>query len=183
VSLFSDYPTYLIDGHLNSWHGSPQWDYWDDDTDLRLAVATDVTIDLEAAPGAVTGDYDVTARVCIEAGGTGDTMRVYIAEILDGYPKDALSFTRNGLRQVAPTEDIVLAADECTDVLRTLTLDADSLADIDSVSFVAWAQDDLAAGPAEVFQAGVVHHPFSTDLVFADGFESMDASAWSLTVP
>ncbi len=176
--FFAGYPTYLIDGTIDSWHGSPPWDFWDDDTDARLAITTDVTIDLRAVQGATPGERDITATVCIEPGGTGKSMRIYIAEVLDGYPPTAQNFTRNGLRQVAATEDIVLATDACTEVTRTLNLDATTMGSLEDMSFICWAQDDLASGPAEVFQATQLDWPLHTDTIFADGFESGDTINW-----
>jgi hypothetical protein len=184
--FFAGYPTYLIDGHIDSWHGSPQWDYWDDDTDARLLVTTDVTLDLAVAPGATPEEREITATVCIEAGGTGKSMRMYLAEILDDYPPDPpppQNFKRNGIRQMAATQDIVLAADACTDVSWTLTLDATSMASLEEMSFISWAQDDLAAGPAEVFQAIQLNWPLTSPRVFTDDFESGDFSGWSEVVP
>ncbi len=174
---FLGYPTWLIDGYLDSWSGTPPWSVWDDDIDARLLVSTDVTIELAATEGVTPDIWDVTATVCIEPGGESKTMRIYLAEVLDNFPVPA-HFTRNGLRQVAPTEDIVLAADECTDVMRTFTLDATSMATIEDVSFIGWAQEALAGGPADVFQASQLNWPFYPVDVFDDGFESGDISMW-----
>lgn len=70
------------------------------------------------------------------------------------------------------------------DVTRTFTLDATSLAAIDDVSIIGWAQDDLVNGPAEVLQAGQMHWPFWTENVFSNCFETGDTSGgWSLVVP
>lgn len=181
--FFAGVPTYLIDGTIDSWHGSPQWDFWDDDTDDRLAITTDVTLAVAAVPGATPEEREITVTVCIEPGGTGKSMRIYMAEVLDNYPETAQNFTRNGLRQVAATEDIVLASDTCTDVTRTLTLDATSLASLSEVSFICWAQDDLAIGPAEVFQASQLNWPLHSPTIATDGFELGDTSGWSLVVP
>jgi len=173
----------MIDGLDDSWHGSSPWEFWDDDTDDRLAITTDVTIELRAVQGATPEERDITATVCIESGGTGKSMRIYIAEVLDGYPATAHNFIRNGLRQVAATEDIILASDTCTDVTRTLTLDATSLASLEDMSFICWAQDDLISGLAEVFQATQLDWPLHTDTIFSDGFESEDTTEWSMTSP
>lgn len=180
---FYGYPTFMIDGLNDSWHGSPQWDYWDDDVNLRLAEPTDVTIDLTAVPGSAPEQWDLTATVCIEAGGTGKTMRLYLVEILDGYPPADPNFTRNGHRQTAPTEDATLAVGACTDVTWPMTLDATSMANLEAVSFICWAQDNLDSGLAEVFQATQLSWPLNSDTIFLDGFESSDTSGWDTTSP
>ncbi|HSL18033.1 MAG TPA: hypothetical protein VLB51_09020 [Methylomirabilota bacterium] len=180
--FFAGTPTWLIDGMIDSWSGSPPWNAWEPDTSTRVAVPTDVTITLSGQAGSVPEDWTITAAVCIEAGGTGKSMRIYLAEVLDDYPASPV-FTRNGIRQVAPTEDIVLASGACTDVTRALTFDAATMAQIDDVSIIAWAQDDLPSGPAEVFQATQMHWPFWTEGIFEDGFESGTTDEWTLAVP
>jgi hypothetical protein len=181
-TFFAGYPTWLIDGLIDSWSGNPPWSSWDPDTAARLAIPTDVTIELAAQEGATADEWHVTATVCIEPGGAGKSMRIYLAEVLDNFPVGA-HFTRNGLRQVADTEDIVLAAGACTDVMRTFMFDATTMAQIEDVAIIGWAQDDLTFGPAEVFQAGQMNWPFWTEHVFSDGFESGDTTAWSSTTP
>ncbi len=180
---FSGYPTYMIDGINDSWHGSPAWDNWEPDTDLRLPTQTDVTINLSATDGATPEERELTATVCVEAGGTGKPMRIYIGQILDGYPPTAANITRYGLRQMAPTEDIVLAADTCIDVTRSFTLDATDTDALEEVSFVAWAQEDLASGLAEVYQATQLNWPDHTLTVFKNGFENGNTDGWSIVSP
>lgn len=175
---FYGYPTYMIDGLNDSWYGDYPWENWDDDTDARLVVPTDVTLELEAVDGATAAERVLTATACIEAGGVGKSMRIYIGQILDGYPPTAANFTRNGLRQMAATEDIVLAAGECAEVTRAITLEAEDLAVLELVSFVAWAQDDLPSGLAEVYQATQLDWPEHYEGIFGDGFETGDISMW-----
>jgi hypothetical protein len=181
-SNFIGFPTYMIDGELDSWAGNPPWSAWDPDTVARLAVPTDVTIELSAAPGGMPEVWDITATVCIEPGGTGKSMRIHLVEVLDNYPAGHY-FDRNCTRQAAATEDIVLAAGACQEVTRTFTFDATSMAQFDDISIIGWAQDDLALGPAEVFQAAQMHTPFWTEEVFADGFEDGTTNSWDAVVP
>jgi hypothetical protein len=180
--FFAGTPTYLIDGTLDSWTGNPPWSSWDPDTAARLAIPTDVTIGLSGAAGAAPEEWHITANVCIEAGGTGRSMRIYIAQVLDDFPIGS-TIDRNALLQVAATEDILLVSGACTDVVRTVTLDATSMAQLDDVGIIAWAQDDLATGPAEVFQARQMSWPFWTEEVFNDDFETGDTSGWTTTSP
>lgn len=179
---FLGFPTWMIDGELDSWSGTPPWSAWDPDTTARLAIPTDVTMDLSAVPGPSADVWDITATVCVEPGGLGKSMRIYLAEALDHFPAGA-HFTRNGNRQVAPTEDIVLAAGACVDVTRTFTFDATSMAAFEDVSIIGWAQDDLTFGPAEVFQASQMWTPFWTEDIFSDGFESNGTGSWSWVEP
>lgn len=180
---FGGYPTYMIDGINDSWHGATPWDNWGPDTDLRLAEPTDVTISLSAADGATPMDRELTATVCIEGGGTGKSMRIYIGQILDGYPPAASNIIRNGLRQMAPTEDIIVAAGACIDVTRSFTLETTDTEALEDVSFVAWAQEDLASGLAEVYQATQLTWPNHTLTIFTDGFENGDTGGWSSVIP
>jgi len=175
--FFAGTPTYLIDGTIDSWSGNPPWNSWDPDTAARLGIPTDVTIGLSAAAGVTPEEWHITANVCIEAGGTGKSMRIYIAQVLDNFPVGS-TIDRNALQQVASTEDIVLASGACTDVVRTFTLNATSMAQVDDVVIIAWAQNDLSVGPAEVFQARLMGWPFWSEDIFGDGFETGDTSGW-----
>ncbi len=151
----------------------------------RQLEPTDVTIDLT-----VFGDgdtWDVTATVCVEPGGTGKDMKIWMAQVLDNWGASYLE--RNAARSGNAGVEITLAADECAVVTETFVLGADSLASPDDVKFFAWAQDPVfvqVPDPehptggyawAEVYQASKALAPFAG--LFADGFESTDTSAWS----
>lgn len=179
---FVGYPTWMIDGIIDSWSGSPAWSAWDPETAARAAVPTDVTLALSYAAGPTPDVWDFTATVCIEAGGVGRSMRIHLVEVLDNYPAGA-HFTRNAVRQAAATEDIVLAAGACQDVTRTFTFDATSMGAFGDISIIGWAQDDLTNGPAEVFQAGQIMGPFLSENIFDDGFETGDTNGWSAVIP
>ena len=143
----------------------------------NLAVVTDVTIDLSAAPSAGRDEaFDFTAHVCVETGGQSKLMRIYMVEVLDNYPETA-DFDRNGFRQAAATEDLPVNAGACTDVVKTMTLDATSMSRTQDVRIIAWAQAPLDTGPAEVYQAAILSGPF--DAIFSDGFESGNIDSWN----
>ncbi len=137
-----------------------QFAWYESEFLARRAVPTDVTID-------VTGDqvvgqtYQVQAEVCVEAGGTGKTMRVNMAQVLDRWPSTN-SYSRNGFKQAAETRDITVAPGTCQSVQSCFTLDADSWANQDDVSIVVWAQEPRGAAPADVYQAAVMSWPFPT---------------------
>ncbi|MBN1512218.1 MAG: hypothetical protein JXB13_09410, partial [Phycisphaerae bacterium] len=124
----------------------------------RQAVATDVAIVL-------TGDlaggqtFSIGASVCLEAGGTAKTVRLYIVQVLDHWPTE-VSYSRNGFKQAAATADLTLNPGECQTVVRNFTFDADSWANQSNIRIVAWVQEPLAAGPAEVYQAKAMSWPF-----------------------
>lgn len=151
----------------------------------RQAVPTDVTIDLWGVETSAQ-TYDLTAEVCIEAGGAGKTMTVYMVEVLDHYPATP-TYYRNTLRQAATTEDVTLAEGECAQVTRTFVFDTTSWAQQTDIKIIAWAQTPAAAYPAEVHQAAETAWPFSGGApdppIFEDGFESGDTTMWSSDVP
>ena len=117
----------------------------------RLADPTDVTLTLGAVH---VGDstYDITATVCVEPEGTGKTMRVYIAQVLDHWPPSP-TYHRNGLKQMASTADVTLAPSDCQDVVRTFTFDSDSWTAKSDIRIIAWVQEPSSTFPAEVYQA------------------------------
>jgi hypothetical protein len=124
----------------------------------RLKAETDVTIDMvgEQVSGST---WDVTATVCVEAGGTAKTVRLYMVQVLDNYPTTP-TYSRNCFRQVASTADLTLGAGECAEVTRTFTFGAVDWSNQDDIKIIAWAQQPLASSPAEVYQAAVMAWPF-----------------------
>ncbi len=166
-------PWFAYDGLFDAWPIS----MYDDNLALRQAVPTDVTIELFGVE-TVAQTYDVTARVCVEAGGAGKTMRVYMVHALDHWPASP-SYERNTIRYGVDTEDVAVAAGACVDVTRPFEFDATSWAQQSDIRVVAWAQTPATSYPAEVHQARVMAWPFpALEEVFADGFESGDTAGW-----
>jgi hypothetical protein len=162
------------------------WDAWPINTyesklQQRLAVPTDVTLELSGVELAAD-TWEFTAEVCVEAGGAGKDMRIYMVQALDKYPVPP-AYSRNSFQQAAATEDVTVAAGACTEVVRTFTFDALSMATPEEIRVMAWAQAPLDGIPAEVHQAAQLAWPFAESSTFSDGFESGDTAAWSATVP
>jgi len=147
----------------------------------RLDEPTDVAIELRGVELAADA-FDFTAEICVESGGVGKDMRIYMVQVLDEYPASP-TYSRNTFRQAAATEDVTVAAGACVEVERSFTFDGISMAQPESIRVMAWAQEPLDEFPAEVHQAAQLAWPFTGPPVFADGFESGDLSAWSATVP
>ncbi len=158
------------------------YDAYETGLNARQAVPTDVTIDLTGVETAAQ-TYDVTANVCIEPGGIGKTMRIYMVHVLDNWvllPADS----RNTFRKAAATQDITLASGDCAEVTQTFVFDTDSWNQQEDIKIVAWAQTPASMFPAAVHQAKVMSWPFPAILaIFVDGFETGDTSAWSEAVP
>lgn len=127
--------------------------------------------------------FEVSVEVCVEPGGTGKTMRVFVVQSLATYPLTE-SYNRNTVMQGLAGVDITVAAGACETVVQPITFDATSWNLYDQIQLTAWAQDPVpATAPAEVYQARQVEWPFATGLVFADGFEDGTTGFWSLTSP
>ena len=147
------YPTVWIDGvssQVGS-YGSPTGNY----NALRSVYMsrqsdpTDVTIDM--CGFVVDSDtYAVNVEVGIEGGGSGKTMIVHCAQILQDYPANP-SYNYGCFMQ-ADSQEITLAAGASQTIAFTLDLDSASVANIENVSFIAWAQTPNSSGPAEVHQ-------------------------------
>lgn len=157
----------------------------------RQAVPTDVTIDMAVFGG---GDmWNVSATICVEAGGIGKTMDVWMAQTIDHYGQTY--FDRNKVQDGSDGDEITLAAGECATVTNSFTLTGPSLADPENVKFFAWAQDTelvwatvmtyqgtpYNAYTAEIYQGAKALAPFEG--VFVDGFETGDESNWSVVTP
>ena|GEM_PF-970998 len=131
----------------------------------RRGTPTDVTIDLSAIE--VSGlQYEITANVCIEAGGTAKTMRVFIVQDLDWYPTTP-TYYRNAFREPASTytgsyEDITLNPGECQQVVKTIDLNITGGIE-DNIKLVAWAQEPTTGLGSEAYQAAITVWPFMAD--------------------
>ena len=158
-------PTIWFDGVLGieGTYGSAAADYaqYNSRYLTRKGVATDVNITLSAEPIA-SQTYHVSALVEIEGGGAGKTMRVHIAQVLDNWPTSP-SYSRNTFKQASAYQDVYIAAGGGSNVEADFTVDATSWANRDDIIFVAWAQNTLATGPSEVYQAAFMRWPFPFD--------------------
>ena len=131
----------------------------------RRDVPTDVTIELSSLlVGPQT--YEITANVCIEAGGTPKIMRIYMVQVLDHWPATP-SYSRNGFKQAADEHGsepaILVGSGTCQEITRTFTFDTESWLQQDDIKIIAWAQQPGPSGPAEVFQAAIMTWPFAAD--------------------
>ena len=124
----------------------------------RYEILTDVTIKIRSLQTVGT-NFRFWADVCIEPGGTSKTMRIYMVQVLDHWP----SGLRNGFKLAAVTEDITLSPGECQTVEREFTFDSHSWANQDNIKIIAWAQNPLTSGPAEVYQTTVLGWPLGID--------------------
>jgi hypothetical protein len=133
---------------------------------IRRAVPTDLVIGLTGYPLSPQ-TYRVVARVCVEPGGTAKTMRVYMVEVLDYWPKYSQYFSRNGFKQAAATKDIILGPGECQTIVRNFAFDDESWLQQDDIKIIAWVQEPQDSGlppdRAEVFQAATMAWPFPPD--------------------
>ena len=155
------WPMTIFDGVLKH-SGSHLYSIYQSEFLSRADEPTDVTIELTGDP--VSGQtYSVEAKVCIESGGTGKTMRIYMVQVLDYWPASP-SYHRNGFKQPADTHgsepDITLAPGECQTIVREFTFDADSWASQDDIKIVAWAQVPGSPWPKGVHQAATMGWPF-----------------------
>ena len=151
---FSGYPTVYFDGAITAVGEVPYSTYQADWT-TRHNISTDVTIEVRGTQ--VSGaTWDVTAHVCLEAGGAAKTMRIYIVQVLDHWPT-VVTYSRNGFKQAGTTQDVYVTAGQCTDVTRRFTFDSTSWADPNNIAIVAWAQEPQDTSPttdrAYVYQA------------------------------
>ena len=122
------YPTAWFDGveNVHGGTGNTQADYnrYKAAYDLRRAITPDVTIELSGSQ--ISGpEYQITATICIETGGSAKSMRIYMVQVLDHWPITP-SYSRNGFKGDATTEDISLNPGECQQVVRNFTFDGDS---------------------------------------------------------
>ena len=143
-------PTFMVDALWNC--QAADYRYY---VEQQLAVPTDVTLELSASPvGGST--WDVTARVCLEGGGSRP-VRVYTAATLDEHP-DLQRYSTNLLMQKPFETDITLSG--CENVTSTINFDPVSMANTSNIVIIAWAQMPATNAPTTVYQAGIMRWPF-----------------------
>ena len=165
-----EYTPYLwLDGSNDAGY---TYNSWVNDLGIQEIVPTDVTIDINAFRGGA--DLDVRATVCIEPGGVGKDLRIYVLQVLDHYGSAASWYYRNAFRQVA-TVDVNVAAGACVDIQKSMILKDVDMLQLQDLGVVVWAQEPLATAPADTFQTAYVFDPPG---ISADGFENGDISGW-----
>jgi len=145
-----------------------QYNWYLSQFNARKAVPTDVTITATGVP--VSGQtYTLRARVCLEAGGTAKTVRVYMVQVLDNWPTSP-AYSRNGFKQAATYQDVALTPGTCQTVARNFTFDSTSWANQNDIRFIVWAQEPQSysstSNPAEIYQTKVLPWPFPADCNF-----------------
>jgi hypothetical protein len=170
-STSSAYAAYL--GHYNA----------------RRATATDVVINLSGAQ--LSGQtYQITAQICIDAGGAGKTMRIYMVQVLDDWPNYPVHTPRYGFVQAATvhgSEDLVtVAAGGCGTVTRNFTFTGDSWTNQTKIKMVVWAAPQ-STGSKVVYQAATLHWPFEPPKIPGDLNGDLlvdlnDIPAWALAM-
>ena len=179
------YPTPIYDGILDPYYEGwalgypyPFTQYMPIALDDRLQVTTDVTIDVETWGGGI--NWSAKATICIEAGGTGKTMRLHMVRFLDHHPAGQ-SYYRNCVMEGAQLPDLTLAPGECAVVEQAYVLDTASATAPENVGIAVFAQDPLSVWPADIHQgAQAIGTPTG---ILEDGFESGDTTAWSGVAP
>jgi len=147
-------PTFMIDA---KW--SPQISDYRYYVEHQLTQPTDVTLELSG--NQVGGSkWDVTARVCLEGGGS-KPVRVYTAATLDDHP-DLPRYATNVLMRNVFESDINLSGGDCENVTTRITFDPLSMANTSDIVIIAWAQKPSASIPTIVYQAGIMRWPFPT---------------------
>lgn len=174
--LFLGYPTFVYDGLED---GGPV-EFFESKFLVRRAIPTDVTIGL-AAFQLIDENFQVDTTVCVEPGGLGKTMRVYVVQSLDQYPLPR-AYDRHTLMQGLDGLDVTVAAGACEVVSQTIKFDPDSWGLFDQIQLTAWAQEPLPSDPAEVYQAKQLKWPFIEGYVFFDDFEDGTPDAWYAVV-
>jgi hypothetical protein len=158
-------PTAWFDGMLKCEGGyttvNQDYTWYQSQYTARRAVATDVTITVTGVQS-VGQTYTIRARVCIQAGGTAKTMRIYMAQVLDHWPTTA-THHRNSFKQAATTKDVTLSAGGCEIITRTFTFDAASWASQSNIKLIVWAETTGTAAPANIYQAASMGWPFPPD--------------------
>ena len=155
-SGFPGYPTVVFDGSSYYAGSTNAQSVYLNAINQRADTPTDVVLNMTAVTTG-QGAYDVTTSVSVEAGGTGKTMRIYIAQALENYgvyDDPGATEAHNTFMQIVESGfDVTLAPGQSQSLTRSLTLDADSVNQLEDVRLIAWAQQPFNVAAAEVYNA------------------------------
>lgn len=171
-------PDNIVDAGMDHYVGFPgnPPTLWSTLVDARLALPTDVTIEILPARQSDTM-WDFTANVCLEPTGDAKTVGVNLAYTVDDYPTGYPYIYRKTLRNGYGPEVVDLTPGECVLVGATFTFSSIELDRWTGLEVVAWAQTP-ASGWGEAYQAATL-----SMLLLEGGFESGDFSGWSEVYP
>jgi len=165
--------------YMDGFDRGTSYTQWASNYLARQPEPTDVTVDVGSLLFGTS--LDAAATVCVEAGGTGKDLRVYMVQVLDHYPyPTTYTYYRNCFRQVH-VENRYVDAGACVELAHTFTVTTVDTAIPENIGVVVWAQQPFDAGPAEVYQAGRSLSP--TMGLFRDDFENGDTLGWSVVEP
>lgn len=154
-----------------------QYNWYLSAVNARLAVPTDVTIDIERQEVAPQ-TYDVSTTVGIDANGQAKEMVVEVVQVLDYYPYSGDHQYRNCVRQDAPPETVTLNPGESATFVWRVTLQAENWDNKEDVKIVGWARVPGTSGPKEIYNAGQLQMfpPIPGDLDHDGDVDLMDLS-------
>jgi len=131
--------------------------------DTRRDVATDVTIQLGGTW--ISGQtYEIKAKVGIDAGGAGKTMRIYLVQVLDNWPNPPTHTPRYGFVQAATVhgseDQVTVSPGQFQIVTRNFTFSGDSWTHQSDIKIVAWAAPQSPSNKV-IYQAATMPWPFT----------------------
>ena len=150
---------YTNDQQMVTWYNSQ--------INSRLAVPTDVTIELSAIESAAQ-TYDVTATVAIEPGGVGKEVKLHFVEVLDYYPSSADNRYRNCVVEHQAGGIYALEPGGSATVTLPFVLSGASWTYRENAKFVVFAREPGAPAPKEIYNTAAISWPFESDTVEGD---------------
>ncbi len=177
---FNGYPTSYWDGVTEcrgAYTNDPQMLAWYTSTyNSKIAVPTDLSIHLTADTSGDpngAGPWHVSAKLLIDANGTGKTVRLWIVHALDNYPNTGYTDHRDRMcvRPPIPAplyHDVALVPGVPQTVTVDFTFDSTSMGRTNDIRIVSWAQTVASTYPAQIFNAAVMSWPFPPSLLLGD---------------
>jgi hypothetical protein len=154
--IFQGTPCFVHDGLYDAW----PIETYESNFLNRVQVPTPVTMTIYGDQVTDTR-YNVTVEACLEAGNDPLDVKIYtiVAEdhVLISDP-DGNYHARNFFRGAQVPTDVTLNPGECVEVVNLVIMSVSW--ELENLVLLAWAQDPLAFGPAEVHQAAIDPYPW-----------------------
>jgi hypothetical protein len=130
----------------------------------RLAIPSDITIDLFALP---SGDqtYTINGYITLGEDAEATTVRLHLVNALFDYPENDDGRYNNCVMEGVDLGELVLTPGETLIVDHDFTFSEISWSRPEDIRIAMFAQEPLATGPAEVYQAQIISWPFPEPMI------------------
>jgi thiol-disulfide isomerase/thioredoxin len=156
----SGFPTVYLDGWWSQVgsYGSISGNASNISNGMNACLNRPTDVVISAVGQEITGSqYKITWDVGVEAGGTAKSVRFYAVQALDVWPASGSHYFNCVIQHQNETV-LSLTPGSTQTIEQTFNLSGTSLSNKDNVKYIAWAQDVVGSGPAQIHNVEYHEH-------------------------